>query len=103
MENNYVAGRQSGKVFVPFQNSHSQVSGTANLGRGKSAMRTIGVCFGSTTVQCVEVVVEKNTKHIGKIIRIPHEGNPQQVFKDLLSGLDIHNISGDSGYRPGFP
>lgn len=94
MENNYVAGRQSGKVFVPFQNSHSQVSGTANLGRGILAMRTIGVCFGSTTVQCVEVVVEKNVKHIGKIIRIPHEGNPQQIFKNLLSGLDIHNISG---------
>ena len=66
MENNYVAGRQSER-FLYHSKLYSQVSGTANLGRGKSAMRTIGVCFGSTTVQCVEVVVEK-TQDIGKII-----------------------------------
>ncbi len=52
-------------------------------------MRTLGICFGSTTVQCVEVIFENDSKEIGKVTRIPHEGNPHKVFTDLLEDLDL--------------
>jgi predicted CoA-substrate-specific enzyme activase len=48
-------------------------------------MKTTGICFGSTTMQCVRLAVERDQKTVEEVLRIPHEGNPQKALIDFLS------------------
>jgi predicted CoA-substrate-specific enzyme activase len=49
-------------------------------------MRAIGICFGATTLQCVELLKIDNKTIIDRSLRLPHEGNLKSVFLDLLAG-----------------
>ncbi len=55
-------------------------------------MRTLGICFGATTLQAVILRNDSNTKFTEFTTRIPHEGNPKKVFLDLLESLDLSKI-----------
>ena len=47
-------------------------------------MRVLGICFGATTLQSVVLCTDDNQKKVESSFRIPHEGNPKQVFLNLL-------------------
>ena len=55
-------------------------------------MRILGVCFGSTTMQCVEIIKENGTKRISQVTRISHDGNPHQTFLNFLKNFDSGKI-----------
>ncbi|HLV31735.1 MAG TPA: acyl-CoA dehydratase activase [Chitinispirillaceae bacterium] len=51
-------------------------------------MKTLGVCFGSTTMQCVELVINDGEKKVVGTTRIPHEGNPHESFLNFMKSVD---------------
>jgi len=55
-------------------------------------MRTLGICFGATTLQYAIVNGDADFKVVEKADRILHEGNPGEVFIKLLNNLDLFNI-----------
>ena len=55
-------------------------------------MKTLGICFGATNLQAVILQSSQDVKTVELSIRIPHEGNPKQVFLDFLRSLDLSNI-----------
>ncbi len=57
-----------------------------------NSMRTLGICFGATTLQSVVLQNNGDTKQVESAIRIPHEGNPKQAFLDFLATIDLGAI-----------
>jgi activator of 2-hydroxyglutaryl-CoA dehydratase len=55
-------------------------------------MKTLGICFGATSVQYAEVYAEDGSLIITKSGRVVHEGNPKKSLCELLSGFDLHEI-----------
>ncbi len=55
-------------------------------------MKTLGICFGSTTIQCVEISLEQNNPQIIQVNRITHEGNPRDAFLKFLNSISIQEI-----------
>ncbi|MDO5576405.1 MAG: hypothetical protein Q4F84_04945, partial [Fibrobacter sp.] len=51
-------------------------------------MKTLGVCFGSTTMQCVELAINSGVKEVVNTVRIPHEGNPRESFLNFMKSVD---------------
>ena len=47
-------------------------------------MRAIGICFGATTLQYVELSKTGDAIAVGRSLRLPHEGSPKKVFLDLI-------------------
>jgi predicted CoA-substrate-specific enzyme activase len=57
------------------------------------AMRVIGICFGATTMQCVELTAEGGRIAVGRTLRVPHEGDPRKTFLDYLGAVpDLSSI-----------
>lgn len=52
-------------------------------------MRTLGICFGATTLQSVILQSDANIKQIESTMRAPHEGNPEQALLNLFTSLDL--------------
>jgi predicted CoA-substrate-specific enzyme activase len=57
-------------------------------------MKTLGICFGATTVQYAIVKGDAEFKIVEQSGRIAHEGNPGLVLQNLLAGLDLFEIDG---------
>lgn len=55
-------------------------------------MKTLGICFGSTTIQCVQINLEQNNPQIIAVKRITHEGNPANAFLNFLKKINIEEI-----------
>ena len=55
-------------------------------------MKTIGICFGATTIQGVRLIIDPEVISIEKVIRKSHEGNPKRAFIELLDEMDIFGI-----------
>ena len=51
-------------------------------------MRTLGVCFGASTLSMVSLKKDQQGVSIEDIWRKPHEGNPKQLFLEAMG--DIH-------------
>ncbi|MBD3346585.1 MAG: activase [Chitinivibrionales bacterium] len=54
-------------------------------------MKTLGICFGATTVQIVGLVIDKNRILIELSRRIAHQGDPHGVTSKYLKGENIHH------------
>ncbi|MBD3393634.1 MAG: activase [Chitinivibrionales bacterium] len=55
-------------------------------------MKTLGICFGATTIQCVELHADPQFKAVAKSERIPHEGNTRRALAGLLSRTNLEGI-----------
>jgi|WetSurMetagenome_2_1015567.scaffolds.fasta_scaffold01385_1 predicted CoA-substrate-specific enzyme activase len=55
-------------------------------------MKTLGICFGATSVQYAVVNGDADFKAVLNSGRIVHEGNPGHVLDELLSKLDVFDI-----------
>lgn len=55
-------------------------------------MKTIGICFGSTTIQCVQINQNQDIIKIDMVERIAHEGNPHHAFLNLFKSIDLRTI-----------
>lgn len=55
-------------------------------------MKTLGICFGSTTIQCVQINYEHNDPQIIAANRITHEGNPAVALLNFLKSVSIEEI-----------
>jgi len=55
-------------------------------------MRTLGICFGSTTMQCVVADIHNKDIVVESVFRCAHEGNPRKTFTDYLKTLTIKKI-----------
>jgi predicted CoA-substrate-specific enzyme activase len=55
-------------------------------------MKTLGICFGSTTIQCVQIDFEKDVPQIIAVNRITHEGNPANALLNYLKSISIEEI-----------
>jgi predicted CoA-substrate-specific enzyme activase len=51
-------------------------------------MKTLGICFGSTTMQCVEMSIDTSVKRIDRVLRIVHEGSPHKAFLDYFKTIE---------------
>jgi predicted CoA-substrate-specific enzyme activase len=47
-------------------------------------MRTLGICFGATTLQTVELSRRNGTTIVERTTRVLHEGNPKAAFLDFI-------------------
>jgi predicted CoA-substrate-specific enzyme activase len=47
-------------------------------------MRTLGICFGATTLQTVELTRHNDTTTVVRTTRVLHEGNPRAAFLDFM-------------------
>ncbi|MGA2508344.1 MAG: acyl-CoA dehydratase activase, partial [Chitinispirillaceae bacterium] len=47
-------------------------------------MKVIGICFGATTMQCVELSGNGQQIAVDRTVRIPHEGTPRKAFLEYL-------------------
>jgi predicted CoA-substrate-specific enzyme activase len=57
-------------------------------------MKSIGICFGATTLQVAELEGEQgkgNFATVERTLRVPHEGNPRRAFLDYLHSLDCRD------------
>ena len=52
-------------------------------------MKTLGICFGATTLQAVGLTVDPQVRGVERVWRIAHEGNPSQALLDFLGGIDV--------------
>ncbi len=50
-------------------------------------MRAIGICFGATTLQYVELSKDGKAIAVDNSLRLAHEGNPKKVFLDLIGSV----------------
>ncbi len=55
-------------------------------------MKTMGICFGATTIQGVRLIIDPELFSVDKVIRFAHEGNPKQTFLRLLEEMDAFDI-----------
>ncbi|MFP4417872.1 MAG: acyl-CoA dehydratase activase [Chitinispirillaceae bacterium] len=55
-------------------------------------MKTLGICFGATTMQCVVVHSDTELKTVVRTERIAHEGNTREALVRFLSTLDPYEI-----------
>ena len=62
-------------------------------------MKTLGICFGATTVQYAIVKGDAGFKIIEQSGRIAHEGNPGLVLQNLLADLNLFEIDGIASMR----
>ena len=51
-------------------------------------MKAIGICFGATTMQCVELSGNGQQIAVDRTVRIPHEGTPRKAFLEYLKLTD---------------
>ena len=60
-------------------------------------MKAIGICFGATTMQCVELTCSSGTGGAGVLaehaVRIPHEGDPRRTFLDYLQSQSCRSAA----------
>jgi len=56
-------------------------------------MKTLGICFGASTIQCVALVSSDNSRKVVGIVRKPHDGNPRAAFEHILQTLDIKSFN----------
>ena len=47
-------------------------------------MRTLGICFGATTLQTVELTRHNGATIVERTTRVLHEGNPKAAFLDFI-------------------
>lgn len=55
-------------------------------------MKTIGICFGSSTMQFVILDGTRESCTIEKSSRFAHEGNPRKVLLDFLASPEIKSV-----------
>jgi predicted CoA-substrate-specific enzyme activase len=55
-------------------------------------MKSIGICFGATTMQAVALVTDDEVRSVERVWRIAHEGNPKRVLLDFLGDIDLVDI-----------
>jgi len=55
-------------------------------------MKTLGICFGASTIQVVELTVDPDFTAISDVTRVVHEGNPREVFLSILKKYQDHEI-----------
>ena len=55
-------------------------------------MKTLGICFGATTIQAVKLHFDPQFKSVEWTKRIAHEGNPRSVFTKLLGDIEAFDI-----------
>ncbi len=55
-------------------------------------MKTLGICFGATSMQCVIVQADPEIKSVVGTERINHEGNPRKAFFKYLERIDRYEI-----------
>lgn len=47
-------------------------------------MKTLGICIGATTLQCVTLLIDSEIVSVEKFLRISHDGNPQKTLLEFL-------------------
>lgn len=52
-------------------------------------MYSLGLCAGASTITLVEIKQNGTKSIVNKVLSRMHEGNPEQVINDLLSGVDL--------------
>jgi predicted CoA-substrate-specific enzyme activase len=60
-------------------------------------MKSIGVCFGATTMQVAElsgVPGKGKLAAVERTLRVPHEGDPRRAFLEYLRSIDFSNSTG---------
>lgn len=64
-------------------------------------MYSLGLCAGASTITLVEIKQNGTKSIVNKVLSRMHEGNPEQVIKDLLSGVDLasYNSAAITGRR----
>ena len=55
-------------------------------------MKSLGICFGATTIQAVVLHVDAEFKSVEKTLRIAHNGNPVKIFKEILAQVNCPEI-----------
>ncbi len=55
-------------------------------------MKTLGICFGATSIQYVILQADVEVKSVVRAGRIEHEGNPQRAFIDFIGNIDPYEI-----------
>jgi len=55
-------------------------------------MKTLGICFGSTTIQSVQINLENNDPQVIAVNRMTHEGNPADTLLNFLDKISIEDI-----------
>jgi predicted CoA-substrate-specific enzyme activase len=55
-------------------------------------MKTVGICFGATTIQCVKLYRDPEFISVEQVLRVAHEGNPKKAFAALLDEIDAFDI-----------
>ncbi len=55
-------------------------------------MKTLGICFGATSMQCVILQADPELKTVISAERLDHEGNPRRAFLDYLERIDVYSI-----------
>jgi predicted CoA-substrate-specific enzyme activase len=55
-------------------------------------MKTLGICFGATTIQGVTLLSDGAVNSVERLVRVPHEGNPKQAFIRLLDEINFYDI-----------
>ncbi len=59
-------------------------------------MKTIGICFGATTMQCVELNTSMEVTTVENTLRIEHKGNPSKAFFEYIQSInrfEVDNIA----------
>ncbi len=51
--------------------------------------RSLGICFGSSSIKVAELVRDQNGTRIVKARTYSHESNPRKTFSDLLESIDL--------------
>jgi predicted CoA-substrate-specific enzyme activase len=55
-------------------------------------MKTIGICFGATTIQAIKLHCDPQFNTVEKMLRVPHEGNPRSALIKLLDDIDTFDV-----------
>ena len=56
-------------------------------------MRTLGICFGSTTMQCVIADINNKKVNVKSTFRVAHEGNPRSAFSNYVKSIQTEKIT----------
>lgn len=55
-------------------------------------MKSLGICFGASTIQCIVLNDDSKIKSVELAKRIIHEGNPEKALLDFFSSVDLSKI-----------
>lgn len=55
-------------------------------------VKSLGICFGASSIKVVELIKDEDTFSIGKKLIINHEKNPLKSFQKLINDLDLSNF-----------